>query len=53
MICPKCKTYIFGEEKFCRYDGEKLISHLIPCKHCKKEIIIGGNFCEHCGKPNK
>ena len=53
MMCPKCKIVELGDEKFCRFDGAKLIPHTKNCPHCKAKIWHSSNFCEQCGKPTK
>ncbi len=48
--CPKCKTPITPDLKFCPKCGTKLI---VTCSKCNVDYPIGTKFCPKCGEKLK
>ncbi len=46
MECPKCRTELPGEAKFCKKCGNRLE---LTCPECGKTIPPDSNFCLECG----
>jgi|GEM_PF-5050016 len=45
--CPKCKSQVLADNKFCPECGFSLLD--IVCPKCKTKITSGTNFCPECG----
>jgi RNA polymerase subunit RPABC4/transcription elongation factor Spt4 len=55
-VCPSCKEYKEGDEKFCKICGAKLLEKII-CEgtdesesKCRKLLDPNDNFCAQCGQ---
>jgi hypothetical protein len=44
--CPKCKTKLEPDTKFCQSCGYKLF---VNCKACSVDYLVGTKFCKQCG----
>lgn len=56
MKCPHCGRMMREGENcvHCGYKSSpKMISKLIPCKVCGKEISVSALSCPHCGEPTE
>ena len=48
--CPKCKTKLEPNARFCPECGFRLI---VKCEKCGIEYPLGTKFCKQCGKAVK
>lgn len=52
LVCPKCRSQVSADSKYCNYCGEMLRPQLILkiCSRCQNRIISAAHYCPECGQ---